>query len=60
MIRVAASHGRTTMTLGERCDEIVRLIDETLGSYTPVLPVARRHNKEAGSQDLEETLPRSA
>ena len=35
------------MTLGERCDEIVRLIDETLGACAPVaagtrLPADRR------------------
>jgi hypothetical protein len=29
------------MTLGERCDEIVRLIDETLGECAPVRPVSR-------------------
>ena len=26
------------MTLGDRCDEIVRLIDETLGSITTPVP----------------------
>lgn len=30
------------MTLGERCDEIVRLIDETLGGMTTPVPPRRR------------------
>lgn len=30
------------MTLGDRCDEIVRLIDETLGGLTTPVPPRRR------------------
>lgn len=30
------------MTLGDRCDEIVRLIDETLGGLTTPVPARRR------------------
>lgn len=32
------------MTLGDRCDEIVRLIDETLGAVTTPVPPRRRHS----------------
>ena len=43
------------MTLGERCDEIVRLIDETLGACASVasgthLPAERRIEGEAGQE----------
>ena len=34
------------MTLGDRCDEIVRLIDETLGSLTTPVPARRRRRVE--------------
>ena len=35
---VQQEKGGSTMTLGDRCDEIVRLIDETLGSITTPVP----------------------
>lgn len=35
------------MTLGERCDEIVRLIDETLGSMTTPVPARLRRKAAA-------------
>jgi hypothetical protein len=31
-----------TVTLGDRCDEIVRLIDETLGGLTTPVPARQR------------------
>jgi hypothetical protein len=37
------------MTLGERCDEIVRLIDETLGTVTT--PPAELTGRRAGAGD---------
>jgi hypothetical protein len=47
------------MTLGERCDEIVRLIDETLGDCAPVRPVSRVQQEEPAN-DLGEPLLRTA
>jgi hypothetical protein len=50
------------MTLGERCDEIVRLIDETLldcestSSATPL----RAERLDQGVLDFEETLAKTA
>ncbi len=36
------------MTLGDRCDEIVRLIDETLGNVTTPVPARLRRTARAG------------
>ena len=38
------------MTLGDRCDEIVRLIDETLLSVAPMSP---RCQRSPGGPDLD-------
>ncbi len=50
------------MTLGERCDEIVRLIDETLldcESTSPAIPL-RTERLDQGAFDFEETLAKTA
>lgn len=47
------------MTLGERCDEIVRLIDETLGAYAPVRPVSRLP-QDPPAEELDDPLRRTA
>jgi hypothetical protein len=38
------------MTLGERCDEIVRLIDETLRACAPLRAVSRLPRPEPADQ----------
>ncbi|HMK63371.1 MAG TPA: hypothetical protein VK386_07115 [Acidimicrobiales bacterium] len=53
------------MTLGERCDEIVRLIDETLTSCAPEVaarPVRMRPPvvAEVSRGELEDSWPQSA
>ena len=48
------------MTLGERCDEIMRLIDEGLGSCTSTLPVSRLHDQEEAPKETIEPLLRTA
>jgi hypothetical protein len=44
------------MTLGDRCDEIVRLIDETLGSITTPVPSRLRARRD-DSQCLAAPVP---
>jgi hypothetical protein len=48
------------MTLGDRCDEIVRLIDDCLGSCTSSSPVSRLRDKEEEHEELSEPLLRTA
>lgn len=48
------------MTLGDRCDEIVRLIDEVLGSGTSPSPVSRLHDTDEEPKELSEPLLRTA
>jgi len=50
------------MTLGERCDEIVRLIDETLldCESTPPSPILDGERLDQGVLDFEETLAKIA
>lgn len=48
------------MTLGDRCDEIVRLIDEGLGSCTSSPPASRLHDKEEEPEELSQPLLRTA
>jgi len=50
------------MTLGERCDEIVRLIDETLldcESTAPAIPL-QAERLDQGVLNFEETLAKTA
>jgi hypothetical protein len=48
-----------TMTPGQRCDEIVRLIDETLSACPPVALPIRRPQGRAEAK-LEEALAQTA
>jgi len=48
------------MTLGERCDEIVRLIDETLGAFAPVAAGAHLSADRRTEDDPERALAGAA